>query len=173
MTLGQPGALHGDPDTAAAFDGSAGEMAAATPALTTSGTVEGWFHWQAGVALMRDDTSTTGAGWILAYGTGAGLIACRAGGTALVSTTPVAEVAAGWHHFALTRDGEDVRLYLDGKRLALPDVSPGPASSAVPWHVMRNGNSPTQYTRGRADDVAVYGGALTAADIRQRAALGP
>ncbi len=38
---------------------------------------------------------------------------------------------------------------------------------------MRNGTSPTQYTRGRADEVAVYEGALTAADIRRRAELGP
>jgi hypothetical protein len=66
-----------------------------------------------------------------------------------------------------------VRLYLDGKRLALPDADPGPAWSAGPWHVMRNGNSPTEYTRGLADEVAVYDGALTAADIKQRAALGP
>ena len=172
VTLGQPGALPGDPNTAAAFDGTAGEMTAATPPLTTSGTLEGWFHWQQGVALMRDHTSTSGTGWILAYGTG-GLIACRAGGTPLISKKEVASVRLGWHHFALTRDGRDVRLYLDGERLELPDADPGPASSAVPWHVMRNGNSPTEYTRGPADEVAVYAGALTAADIRQRAALGP
>jgi len=172
VTLNQAGALRGDPDTSAAFDGTAGEMTAATPALTTSGTLEGWFHWQAGVAVLRDDTSTSGTGWILAYDSG-GKIACRAGGTALVSTTEVASVRAGWHHLALTRDGEDVRLYLDGRRLSLPGASPGPASSAVPWHVMRNGNSTTQYTRGRADEVAIYDGPLTASDIRQRAALGP
>jgi PKD repeat protein len=172
VTLGQPGALRGDPNTSAAFDGSVGEVTAPTPALTTSGTLEGWFHWQAGVALMRDDTSTSGSGWILAYESG-GMIACRAGGTPLVSSTAVTSVRDGWHHFALTRDGEHVRLYLDGERLALRGDSPGPASAAPPWHVMRNGTSPTQYTRGRADEVAVYDGPLTAADIRQRVALGP
>jgi PKD repeat protein len=172
VTLGRPGALPADPNTAAAFDGTAGEMTATTPLLTTSGTLEGWFEWQQGVALMRDHTSTGGTGWILAYGTG-GRIACRAGGTPLVSDVTVASVRTGWHHFALTRDGRDVRLYLDGKRLALPDADPGPAWSAGPWHVMRNGNSPTEYTRGLADEVAVYDGALTAADIKQRAALGP
>ena len=37
---------------------------------------------------------------------------------------------------------------------------------------MRNGNATSQYTRGRADEVAVYDRPLTAADIRQRVALG-
>ena len=57
VTLGQAGALRGDPDTAALFDGVAGEMTATTPPLTTSGTLEGWFEWQAGVAVLRDSTS--------------------------------------------------------------------------------------------------------------------
>ena len=35
----------------------------------------------------------------------------------------------------------------------------------MPWHVMRNGTT-SQYTRGRADEVAVYGAALPAATIR-------
>jgi PKD repeat protein len=168
VMLGQPGALPGDPDTSASFDGTTGEMSASTPELATSGTLEGWFHWQAGVAIMRDHSSMAGTGWILAYDSG-GRIACRAGGTALVSTKPVADVRDGWHHFALTRDGDDVRLYLDGTRLEIPATAPGSAVSVAPWHVMRNGSSASQYTRGRADEVAVYDRALTAADIRQRA----
>jgi hypothetical protein len=149
-----------------------GEMTATTPALTTSGTLEGWFHWQAGVAVMRDNNAMSGTGWILAYDSG-GMIACRAGGANLVSSTPVASVRDGWHHLALTRDRDDVRLYLDGRRLAIPAISPGSASSAAPWHVMRNGTSASQYTRGRADEVAVYDRPLTGADIRERVALGP
>ena len=172
VTLGHAGALRADPDTSAAFDGATGEMSARTPDLSTAGTLEGWFRWQAGVAVMRDHTSAAGTGWILAYESGA-QIACRAGGTALVSSKPVSEVRTGWHHFALTRNGEDVRLYVDGVRLQLPANSPGTGVSAAPWHVMRNGSTATQYTRGGADDVAVYDRALTAADIRQRVALGP
>jgi PKD repeat protein len=172
VTLGQASALRGDPDTAAAFDGTTGEMTAVTPALTTSGTLEGWFHWQAGVAVMRDNTAMSGTGWILAYDSG-GMIACRAGGANLVSSTAVASIRDGWHHLALTRDRDNVRIYLDGRRLAIPATSPGTASTAAPWHVMRNGTSASQYTRGRADEVAVYDRPLTAADVRQRVALGP
>jgi sialidase-1 len=110
-------------------------------------------------------------GWILAYETN-GMIACRAGGTALVSTTRVSEVRDGrFHHFALTRDGDDVRLYLDGRRLTLPNAAPGNATAAAPWHVMRNGSTAGQFTRGRADEIAIYDRPLTAADFRQRVAL--
>ena len=172
VTLGQAGALRGDPDTAALFDGVAGEMTATTPPLTTSGTLEGWFQWQNGVAVLRDSTSMGATGWILAYETGR-RIACRAGGNALVTTTPASEVRDGrWHHFALTRDGDDVRLYLDGRRLTLPATAPGTATAAAPWHVMHNGTPRAQYTRGHADEIAIYDRPLTAADIRQRVALG-
>ena len=41
----------------------------------------------------------------------------------------------------------------------------GTAAAAMPWHVMRNGTT-SQYTRGRADEVAVYGAALPEATIR-------
>ena len=41
----------------ALFDGVAGEMTATTPPLTTSGTLEGWFKWQNGVAVLRDSTT--------------------------------------------------------------------------------------------------------------------
>ena len=172
VTLGQAGALRDDPDPAARFDGVAGELVATTPPLATSGTLEGWFQWQAGAALLRDSTSMAGTGWILAYDSG-GRIACRAGGTALVSTTPVNQVRDGrWHHFALTRDRDEVRLYLDGRRLTLPADPPGTATAAAPWRVMHNGSTVGQYSRGLADEIAIYDRPLTAADIRQRAALG-
>ena len=37
---------------------------------------------------------------------------------------------------------------------------------------MHNGSTVGQYSRGRADEIAIYDRPLTAADIRQRAALG-
>ena len=44
---GEEGALPSDPDTSAGFDGIAGEMTAAGPALADGrGTLEGWFDWR-------------------------------------------------------------------------------------------------------------------------------
>ncbi len=47
----------------------------------------------------------------------------------------------------------------------------GTAAATMPWHVMRNGTT-SQYTRGRADEVAVYGTALPEATIRAHFAAG-
>ena len=41
----------------------------------------------------------------------------------------------------------------------------GTAPAALPWHVMRNGTT-AQFSRGRADEIAVYDGVLSAATVR-------
>jgi len=172
VTLSQPGALSGDPDTSAAFDGLAGEMSAATAPLSVEGALEGWFDWRGGIALMRDNT--TAGGWILAYATGDDLLTRIAGAT-YSTDLPAASFQYGWHHFAVTKRGSDVKLYVDGKRLPLRLTSsapPGSTPSAGPWHVMRNGRYTTQYTQGRADEVAVYNTALTPADIQRHYEVG-
>jgi hypothetical protein len=170
VTLSQPGALAGDPDTSTAFDGVAGEMSAATEPLSDSGTLEGWFEWRSGVALMRDHT--TGGGWILAYDA-AGDLRTRIAGTTFTTDLPVTSVQDGWHHFAVTKDSREVGLYVDARRLPLRVTSTGsPAPSAGPWHIMRNGRFTAQYTEGRADEVAVYTTALTLADIQRHYEVG-
>src|SRR5689334_18534519 len=52
VALGAPGALSGEPDTAARFDGVDDELQGSV-ALAGAGTLEGWFFWEAGVALAR------------------------------------------------------------------------------------------------------------------------
>jgi len=160
VELGARGALSGDPDTAARFDGADDEVRGSV-ALAGSGTLEGWFFWEAGVALLRDDTGS--AGWILAYDSG-GRIAYRAGGATFTTDVPTAQLRDGWHHLALTFSPTATALYVDGA-LAHADGAPGPAAADMPWHVMRNGAT-GQYARGRADEVAVYGQALEATAVR-------
>src|SRR5262245_40302506 len=67
VELGARGALSGDPDTAARFDGLDDDLQGNVP-LAGAGTLEGWFFWEAGVALARD--STGAGGWILAFDNG-------------------------------------------------------------------------------------------------------
>jgi PKD repeat protein len=78
------------------------------------GSLEGWFKWQGGVALMRDGSSATGAGWILAYDIG-GSLYYRLGGTSFSTGIPTASVRDGWHYFVATKDGPNVAFYLDGQ----------------------------------------------------------
>ena len=165
VLLGEEGALPSDPDTSAGFDGTSGEMTAAGPALPDGrGTLEGWFDWRSGVALMRDHTSTAGVGWIVAFDS-SGRLFYRVGGAKLNTGRTVGSLMGGWHHVAVTNDGTAVAFYLDGERIHGAQASIT-APPTLPWHVMRNGNHPTQFTAGRADEVAVYDRALSAATIR-------
>ena len=155
VTFGARGGLNADTDTAARFDGVDDEMQASAPA----GTLEGWFFWEAGVAVLRDSTSS--GGWILAFDS-AGKVAYRAGGATLATALPTASLRDGWHHLALTVAGGTATLYVDG---APVHSGAAGAPATMPWHVMRNGITSGQFTRGRADEVAVYDTALDAATI--------
>jgi hypothetical protein len=151
--LGARGALSADADTSAAFDGVDDEMQASAAA---AGTIEGWFFWEGGVAVLRDSTAT--GGWILAFDSG-GMVAYRVAGTTFTTALRTADVRDGWHHIALTVSSGKRVLYLDGAPADSGDIA-GAAAPTMPWHVMRNGTT-SQYTRGRADEVAVYDSALT------------
>lgn len=157
---GAPGALIGDPDTSTRFDGVDDEtQASSSPAV---GSVEGWFVWEAGVAVMRD--STASGGWILAFDSG-GRVAYRVAGTTFVTSVATADLRAGWHHVVLTVADRATAFYLDGEPVHTGAVPAAPAPT-MPWHIMRNGTT-SQYTRGRADEVAVYDTALPPATISE------
>jgi len=166
--LGAGGALRGDADAATRFDGVDDEMQSGNAAIAGAGTVEGWFFWEAGVAVMRDATSS--AGWIVAFDSG-GRLAYRVGGTTFTTSLTTAAVRDGWHHVAMTVSSGATSLYLDGAPVH-SGTGAGTAAAAMPWHVMRNGTVPGQYARGRADEVAVYDTALPAETIRAHFELG-
>jgi hypothetical protein len=159
--LGARGALSADADSATRFDGADDEVQTGVAAITATGTVEGWFFWEGGVALMRDSTSS--GGWIVAFDSG-GHVAYRVAGTTFTTSLATGNVRDGWHHVALTVADGATAFYLDGA-LVHSGIGAGAAAAAMPWHFMRNGTT-SQYTRGRADEVAVYGAALSAATIR-------
>ena len=159
--LGARGALSADADRAVRFDGVDDQLEAGGAPVVGAATLEGWFFWEAGVALMRDATAS--AGWILAYDSG-GRVAYRAGGTTFTTSLATASVRDGWHHVVLTVAGGATGLYIDGA-LVHSGAGAGAAPAAMPWHVMRNGTT-SQHTRGRADEIAVYGTALDAATVR-------
>jgi hypothetical protein len=167
FTLGSVGALAGTTDTSVTFNGTTGEMTGNARGLGTAGTIEGWFDWRAGVAVMRDSTSS--AGWILAFDN-AGKLSYRVAGTTYDTGLTTASVRGAWHHVAVTKDGAAVSFYLDG-RLVHSGTGAGTTAPVMPWHVMRNGTV-AQYTQGRADEVAVYATALPAATIAQRFSVG-
>ena len=165
--LGARGALSNDPDTSARFDGVDDEMQSGVATIAATGTVEGWFFWEGGVAIMRDSSSS--GGWIVAFDSG-GSVAYRVAGKTFTTPLATADVRDGWHHVALTVANGATTFYLDGNPVH-SGAGTGTAAAAMPWHVMRNGTS-SQYSRGRADEVAVYGSALPLETIRGHFAAG-
>ena len=155
--LGVAGVLA-EPDTAARFDGVNDELSLSGAALElgAAGSLEGWFRWEAGVAPLRDSTSS--GGWILAFDNG-GKLAYRAGGALFNSGLATASVRdGGWHHLVLTLEGGRTGFYVDGE-LVHSRSGVVPAAARLPWRVMRNGTH-SQFARGVADEVAIYDRAL-------------
>jgi hypothetical protein len=149
-------------NTAASFDGSSGGLVAPGPALSADATLEGWFRWRAGTSMLRDDTGS--GGWLLAFDS-AGELFYRLGGRGFATGRPIGAVRDGaWHHLVATKSGTNTALYLDGVRIH-SGTGAGSAPAVSPWHVMRNGTNAV-FSEGEADEVALYGRALSADEIR-------
>jgi PKD repeat protein len=163
FVLGRPGVLGLLGNTAASFDGATGAFSAPGPALSMNGTLEGWFRWRAGTAVMRDHTGPN-RGWLLAF-TSAGTLRYRVGGTGFDTQVPIEDVRDGtWHHLVATKGAANSRLYVDGAEI---HRGTGAASDAavLPWHVMRNGTNDA-FSQGEADEIALYTRALTEGEVR-------
>jgi hypothetical protein len=71
-----------------------------------------------------------------------------------------------WRHVALVRDGEQVRVYLDGR--LEPEVSGASAPPSAADQIWIGGRSDGQFGfEGRIDEVAFYGRALAADEVKR------
>jgi hypothetical protein len=162
--LGQPGVLGPLGNTSAGFDGLDTEVTASAPGLSGDATLEGWFRWEAGTTVLRDHSSGSPNGWMLAFANGTGQLAYRLGGQNFNTGQPVGTVRDGeWHHLVATHSGTTGRLYVDGELLHSGTGSGGDPSTG-PWHVMQNGEHGV-YSEGQADEIALYPRALSATEI--------
>jgi len=162
--LGQPGVLGPLANTSASFDGASGELAVPGDALGANASIEGWFRWRAGTAVLRDSTSMGGTGWILAFEQTGNLV-YRLGGQGFNTGLPIETVRDGeWHHIAATKQGTAAALYIDGEVVHSSATGAGSQPATNPWHVMRNGTNAV-FSEGEADEVALYSRALSAQEI--------
>jgi hypothetical protein len=163
--LGQPGVLGPLRNTSTSFDGASGELAIGGSQLGSSATMEGWFRWRAGTAVLRDSTSAGGTGWMPAFVT-TGNLAYRLGGQGFDTGEPIGTVRDGeWHHIAATKNGTAAALYVDGQQVHSSPTGAGSQLATGPWHVMRNGTNAV-FSEGEADEVALYTRALSAAEVK-------
>ncbi len=156
------------------------------PALTLSGrtafTLEGWFH----PTLLGGDLTVV-AGQIGLIKSAAGIVV-RASGqlagyvsdTALMDLNKLATAPSpadfqswldNWHHLALTYDGAQVKVYIDGVLAAQRTQTGAVALVNAPFRLGARANAPGDLTGvidGRLDSWALWPTALTQSQIETR-----
>jgi PKD repeat protein len=188
--FGLPGAINGDPDTAIGFTGPGnpadGEPASyGTVPMDLSGqsavTVEFWLKWNAygnddALAMEFTPNYNENPGGFLVdpdapefggtFGVGVGEGAAR---NSVFFARPSAGV---WHHYALVLDPtqgaeHEVTPYVDGQAVAFSQESKGtgagPFANSTLYLFSRGGK--TLFGHGSLDELAIYGGDLSAARI--------
>lgn len=174
--------VHG---TAAAFDGEGQFIELpASPLfdLTDAFTVATWARveaWSPGVQLIigravgdDDYNSWEVLAWVSTDGETRTLVARMAEliDSIVSISLAVRRPSTDWHHGALTWDGTEARLYVDG---ALVDETPI-AEIVYDDHVVRIGadsdfGEVTHFLRGAVDDVRIYQRALSSGEIAELA----
>ncbi|BDZ45936.1 PKD domain-containing protein [Naasia aerilata] len=176
VALGQSGAISGDSNTAAAFSGDGNGLVAAQTAEQGAGNfaIEAWFK-----------TTSTVGGKVVGFGnakTGNSTsydrhIYLDASGRIFFGVYPgnVQTINTGtgynngqWHHVVASLSGtEGMALYVDGLRVgSRPEIYLAQGYTGY-WRI--GGDSTwagANYLNGSIDDVAVYGAALTADQVR-------
>ncbi|MGW5689074.1 RHS repeat-associated core domain-containing protein [Nonomuraea sp. NPDC003754] len=178
VTLGEPGALSGTPDTAAGFKaGAAVKLPAnAIPHVADQMSVEAWFKTSgSGVILAAGTSESSGVavGPMLYVGTDGKLRGSLGTVAAPISSTGVVNDGA-WHHVVLTVAGQNQTLFLDGQQAG---TATGQVNEWRQYATVGNGvtNAATSLAvpagtqafplQGQVDEFAVYGKPLTAAEI--------
>ncbi len=185
LTLGVPGGIARDSDTAAAFDGSSGNVFAAatsmnpqtyslelwfSTATTTGGKLVGFGNKQTGLSNSHDRH---------VYMTNAGRLVFGAYPGRIVAVTSSAAYNDGrWHHVVATMGASGMALYVDGS-LVGSDANATSEDYTGYWRVGGDkvgGSWPSApssyYFAGTIDEVAVYQTALTGEQVAAHFALG-
>lgn len=126
VTLGQPGAVVGDPNRAAQFNGTTSYASRTTAPVagTTNWSLEAWIYPtalpQLGVAIYNgiDDSTHGGYGFEIASSTGASgsNIVGILGSAGVADSGYTLPAANRWYHVVMTRDTSTIRFYVNGQQ---------------------------------------------------------
>lgn len=176
VTLGLPGAIVGDPDTAMGFDSASRQYikVSDTAALDFTGdfSVEAWAKPAVlngvGGAIVHKGGPSGYSVWQYRLSTTSGN---QWRGTVFVGTTAIQVTAPGtpsttsWTHLVMTKAGNTLTLYVNGAAVASTTFSGTVNTSNGNLAIGRTGSSNTDYFNGQIDEVAVYPTALSAARV--------
>lgn len=175
---GLPGALAGDPDTAAELMGgyvSVSDSGSLSP--TGPFTLEAWVNLndvctQQGVVEKYDAPAFNG--YLMRVTPGGRLSAFTLGGDGqAAAVTGQSVVMPGeWHHVVAVYDGTNLSVYLDGELDGSVATSIDPLDGLADLKLGARGDDAAERLRGGLDEVAVYDHALTAERIQHHYTLG-
>lgn len=171
VTLGVPGALAGDADTAMRFDGATGQVAVPNGSAAIAGgamTIEAWGilpNAPAGHGSLIGVRNDINADFYILLLANSNMLEARfrnsAGANFDLNPTVTPNV---WHHFVLVYDGSSaLTLYVDGAAAATRAASGTLTDPAQDFRIGRdvNGNA----LAATVDEVALYNAALTPAQV--------
>jgi hypothetical protein len=160
-----PGAVAGDDDGAADFDGTSGTVwvsPVGAPSPPSELTLEAWVRPRVASGshtILRKDGQ-----YLLRISDRRLVFRLWAPDRSMLElTSPVVAVAGEWQHVAAVYDGEAMRLYRNGARVASRGRSGSVRTASDPLYLA----SSLGYDvfRGTLDEVAIYGAALSPAAL--------
>jgi hypothetical protein len=169
-TLGSPGAIANDPNTAVTFNGTSQRIT--LPPLPSAGdfTIEGWTYLTNSSVNNNTVYGNVGSVRLLARpGTGTYRTAAYAGVTlngteyVLQPSSPASNINT-WVYWVVTRHGSTLTLYRNGVQIAQRTDLPATATANISGYIADQANG-NYYLTGRIDDVAIYASALTASTV--------
>jgi glucose/arabinose dehydrogenase len=177
-TLGVPGPLVGDANTAMTGNGTSQYVSVAdSSAFRFSGTApfsaEVWFKHTADATYRRilSAENASGQGWqIYSQSVAWGFV--RNGAGASTEVTDGTPAGSGWVHAVATYDGTTMRLYENGVELpnALPSSGSLPSDST--FVIGRYGGANVSHFNGTLDEPSIYNYALSPAQVAAHYAAG-
>jgi hypothetical protein len=168
--LGQPGALLGDPDAAAQFNGAGAYASVPYSAALNPGvfSAEAWAHPTGGSGAYRGVLGSRAypAGWVLYAGADDTWQFWLNSGAAMLALRGPPVVLNRWTHLVGTFDGTTARLYVDGALRASGAVASYTPNAAQPLTVGQGPPDNGFWFPGRIDEAALYGAALSPARVQ-------
>jgi len=168
VQLGVAGALSGDADTAANFDGigaSAAVPDAAALDLGDSFSVDAWVRrLTTGGSENQVVASKQNGSWVLMFNPANQLVLRKSNTGDVVASTVTLTDSTVWHHVAVTKSGTSVHLYIDGRDVTGTPTARTMVDNTLPLAIGQSSDS--AWFDGGLDEVAVYRGALSAATIK-------
>jgi hypothetical protein len=157
FSLGQPGAVAGDPDTALTLNGSNGFVNVPHSASFNVGdtfTFETWFRRG---ALGTDQRLLfKGTNWAVVQLTASNRIrfAKSGAGDIALSTITITDTSS-WHHLVVTKNGAQAKIYLDGVDVTGPVTSVTITNTSSAVNIGRDSGG-SQHFNGSLDETALY-----------------